>query len=351
MQIDSDRVMIEILEEIKSLNNKVINMDNMLKNEKLNRKVLYQIAEYLKDYQSIIDFQLKENDKNNAEIIRELKSAFMKMAIMVAPELVGATRSGSTVISKDTDPVYSLSKSYPLKYAENTIFGITVYNCGYYRVGYLPALGTSYAIVNEGVTQYMGQTQLLSIVSTSAADKGTAPVGTGIQQIRIGGLNSSGYRFSETVTLNGTTPVTTINQFSEVDSAAAISVGSSNFAVGTITIKGETDTTTYGTITIGENSWKSGTLFTDNSSSGYLYSWSFGAYTSAVRAQLVANAAIGNVRAIIARASCIVDNGSVELVFPLPVKIPRQGIVTVRAVAKQTTTEVTTSFVANLKAE
>lgn len=49
----------------------------------------------------------------------------------------------------------------------------------------------------------------MSIVSTSAQDKGTTPVGTGIQSVEIHYLNASGIEASEIIILNGTTPVNT----------------------------------------------------------------------------------------------------------------------------------------------
>lgn len=73
----------------------------------------------------------------------------------------------------------------------------------------------------------------LSVVSTSASD---AAAGTGIRTIFIGGLDGSYNDVSETVTLNGTTPVVTVNQYIAVNQCFGTAAGTTGAAVGTITV-------------------------------------------------------------------------------------------------------------------
>lgn len=91
----------------------------------------------------------------------------------------------------------------------------------------------------------------LDIVSTSAQDKGTASVGTGIQKVRIIGLDANHLEISEDITLNGQTIVTTTKDFLRINKFYAIQCGTSGFAIGTITAKLTGQATIYSQIDIG----------------------------------------------------------------------------------------------------
>lgn len=76
--------------------------------------------------------------------------------------------------------------------------------------------------------------QQMQIQSSSASD---TAAGTGIQTLMIHYLDSSGNDQTETKTMNGTTPVlTTATNIRFVNELHALTVGSNNGAVGTITI-------------------------------------------------------------------------------------------------------------------
>lgn len=169
-----------------------------------------------------------------------------------------------------------------------------------------------------------------------------------MKTILLGGLNASGLRFFEVVSLNGTSTITTTNQFSQIDIADSASTGTGGGATGTITITGNTDTVTYGTVVAGENAWRSGRIFTDTASTGYIDTWGFGSYLNAARGSLRCNHLSGNLYALIPRATCITQNDTIDSVFPVPIKIPKQGMAAVYGVAKQSNTEVTTSFIVHL---
>lgn len=86
------------------------------------------------------------------------------------------------------------------------------------------------------------------VVSSSAND---TSAGTGMRTLTIQGLDGS-YNFaSETVTLNGTTPVSTINSYVIIDYAAGLTNGSGGANAGTITLTAQTDATVTTTIPIG----------------------------------------------------------------------------------------------------
>lgn len=345
MNIDSDKIFIEILEELR----------NMAKTNKENSIAIRQMAKYLKDFQSVIDFQLKDIKGMNRELIRDLKLQFTRMATMVDPDIVGAYRGNNIrwMSSDQNNAINTIDESVLLKYAENSANPSIIYNRGYYVTGYLLNLSSSYAPLNEGVTSLMASKQHLNILSSSASDKGTTPSGTGIQQLTLRGINTSGCKFSETITLDGRTMVTTVNQFAQIDTAQTAVTGTSGGAVGTITISGANDSTTYATISIGENQWRSGCFFTDIKAAAYVDQWSFSSYTNSVRAQLRGTniLGMGNYNALLTRASCIVQNFSNDVFFPLPIRISKQGLIVVRALSRNNNTEVNTSFQLHFMAE
>lgn len=94
-----------------------------------------------------------------------------------------------------------------------------------------------------GVMVYLTVAQTMSIVSTSAQDDG-APLGNGARTILITGVDGTGAEISETVILNGTTPVLTVNSYLRVNQTIVTTVGSLTFNDGDIT------TTSSGTIDI-----------------------------------------------------------------------------------------------------
>lgn len=74
----------------------------------------------------------------------------------------------------------------------------------------------------------------LEIVSSSVND---AAAGTGARTVLVTGLNASLAVISETVTMNGLTPVTTVNSYLRVNSLNAITVGALGYNDGEIVIR------------------------------------------------------------------------------------------------------------------
>lgn len=92
---------------------------------------------------------------------------------------------------------------------------------------------------------------VLNVVSTSANDAGA---GTGAQTVFVEGLDDQYNPVSETITLNGLTPVPTANKYFRVNSAKVVTAGSGGSAAGTITFTHQgTGTPVLAQINIGNN--------------------------------------------------------------------------------------------------
>lgn len=90
-----------------------------------------------------------------------------------------------------------------------------------------------------------------NIVSTSASDDGS-PAGVGAQTVRVYGLTSwSTAETSELVTMNGTTPVATVNSYVMINKLYVETFGASGPNVGTITATAVTNNTVTAAIIAG----------------------------------------------------------------------------------------------------
>jgi hypothetical protein len=93
----------------------------------------------------------------------------------------------------------------------------------------------------------------MEVASDSAADKGTATAGTGARTVTIGYLDGSGVEKSETVTLNGATPVETVAEdIWRINSFRVASAGTGLAAAGTIQLRELDEAPVFSAITIGQ---------------------------------------------------------------------------------------------------
>lgn len=89
-------------------------------------------------------------------------------------------------------------------------------------------------VAESGDLTYLTGAETMKIVSTSTDDDGD-PVGTGLRTLRVDGVNGSGAAISETITMDGTTDVTTSNSYLRVNFLTGLTVGSVGWNVGSIT--------------------------------------------------------------------------------------------------------------------
>lgn len=100
-----------------------------------------------------------------------------------------------------------------------------------------------------GVTtaySYLAAAQTLVLNSSSASD---TAAGTGARTVKIYGLDTNYRVQSETMTLNGVTGVNTANTYLRINQVEVITVGSSGWNVGNISLKYSTNTVGYITAT------------------------------------------------------------------------------------------------------
>jgi glycine cleavage system aminomethyltransferase T len=125
------------------------------------------------------------------------------------------------------------------------------------KFGYNPTTGSGgFESIWGGSNAYPWPTdvQTLSVVSASAND---TSAGTGARTVEIQGLDTNWDVVTDTVTMNGTTPVVTTQTFRRVFRARVITAGSLQTNAAQITFTGSTDANilayiTYDTIGMGQ---------------------------------------------------------------------------------------------------
>ena len=118
---------------------------------------------------------------------------------------------------------------FDLQVARNQIMGHSVLSL----FGYQASVTTTPIPVweNASTYTYITAASTLSLVSTSASDDTSA-------KILINGLDSNFNPISETLAMNGTGAVTTVNSYFRINSLVMVSPGTSqNTNIGTITLK------------------------------------------------------------------------------------------------------------------
>jgi hypothetical protein len=140
---------------------------------------------------------------------------------------------------QQTSPPHSVTvqgayEPFDLQVARGQIMGHSILSL----FGYQSSVTTTSIPVweNAAAYTYITSASTLTLVSTSASDNTTA-------KVLINGLDSDFNIISETLALNGTTGVTTVNSYFRVNSMVLTTPGTSqNTNVGTITLKQSSNT-------------------------------------------------------------------------------------------------------------
>ena len=134
---------------------------------------------------------------------------------------------------------------FDLQVARGQIYGHSILSI----FGYQGSVSTTQIPVweNASAYTYITSASTLTLVSTSASDNTSASV-------LISGLDSSFNIITETLFLNGTSGVTTVNSYFRVNSMILVSPGSSQTTnVGTITLKQSSNTVSQIAIGVGRS--------------------------------------------------------------------------------------------------
>jgi len=182
----------------------------------------------------------------------------------------------------------------------------------------------------------------LTIASTDAADDGS-PAGTGARTVYIEGLDGDYEVVSETITMNGTTGVTTTNSYLYINQFYVVTVGSGGVNAGEITAK--LSTTLYDIIGVGENQRTTGHYCVPAGYTAYVTIGTFSAGqasgSTAVTGYLKSHGPDGVLRTI---AVTTLNNGSAQYDFVNPVKLSEKHCIGASAVGSANNNSISSMF-------
>lgn len=188
-----------------------------------------------------------------------------------------------------------------------------------------------------GTMTYPAAALQMTVSSDSAND---TSAGTGARTVLISGVNSAYEAISETVTLNGTTAVTTTNSFLRINKMAVETVGTGLTNAGTVyigtgVVAGGIPATIYNTIPTGSNNSLSFSYTIPAGYTGYLlYSrltvGQASGTTGTTARLIVTDGVTNNISMITAVAN--INNGTVPYQPPAPVRIPEKSRISATAI-------------------
>jgi hypothetical protein len=188
----------------------------------------------------------------------------------------------------------------------------------------------------------------MSVSSDSAND---TSAGTGARTIYLAGLDASHNSVSETVTLNGTSAVTTVNSYLHINEAYVTSAGSLKGAAGSIYIGTGALTlgvpaTVYDMIAYDYNKRVTGSYTIPAGYTGYLMQGLFSAGqaggSNAVTGRLMTRGT-NDIR--LTAAIVTLNNGSADYMFEYPVSIPEKTTVEAQAFGSSTNNSCSSMFI------
>jgi len=187
-----------------------------------------------------------------------------------------------------------------------------------------------------GLYQHLDTPSIMKVSSSSASD---TSAGVGARSIYIVGINSTGGEVSETVVLNGQTPVNTTHTYSSIQTSSVFSVGSAthnqgNISIGTGTVTGGVPANIYGHILATENKSLIGHYTIPAGYTGYLISGGMSSGTEGGTAYITGRLKVKQNDIVYTSSIVTFGNGQVNFDFKYPVAIPEGACI--QATAKST---------------
>lgn len=236
--------------------------------------------------------------------------------------------------------LYGEPGSFELQVSRGQIAGHSVIQI----FGYNSDLDTTEESIwpDGGTVPHPTVASVLDIVSTSTDDDGS-PAGTGARTVFIEGLNTTYEVVSETVTLNGTTNVQTVNSYMYVNQFYVATVGSGGANAGEITAK--VGATLYDIIAIGYNNRTTAHYCVPAGYTGYLAEGIITAGqasgSTGVTAYLKQHGPDGVLRV---GAVSTLNNGAVQYDFAFPYVIPEKNCIGASAIGQAANNSVSAFF-------
>lgn len=236
--------------------------------------------------------------------------------------------------------LYGEPGSFELQVSRGQIAGHSVVQV----FGYNPDVDQTEESVwpDGGTVPHPTVASVLDIVSTSTDDDGD-PAGTGARTVFIEGLNTTYEVVSETVTLNGTTNVQTVNSYMYINQFYVASVGSGEVNAGEITAK--LGATLYDMIAVGYSNRTTAHYCVPAGYTGYMAEGIVTAGqasgSTSVTLFLKQHSPNGILRV---GAVTTLNNGSVQYDFTFPYVIPEKNCVGASAIGSANNNSVSTFF-------
>lgn len=177
----------------------------------------------------------------------------------------------------------------------------------------------------------------MSVVSTSANDSAT---GTGCQQVMVHYLDNLYVVHTETVTLNGVTPVNTVaTNILRVNAFHCITVGTGLTSAGNVSLKNTAGTVTYSILLAGFDTARQAIYTVPAGVWGYISHWQAasgaptGSHFTQVSMRSTSHDGViaGNVFLLIDEVGTL--NNGLEITFPTPIRIAPMADVKMSAVS------------------
>lgn len=219
---------------------------------------------------------------------------------------------------------------YPLQVA----LGAVVNTTGYQIHGENPDVDTGTEDVWSQGGTWVPPTaaRVHAIVSASAND---TAAGTGARTLQVWGLNAAGTEVTETVALNGVTPVNTVNSYLYIRKMRVLTAGSGGTNAGAITATAATDNSVSSAIPLGLGESHEATFMVPTGYTALVTSWWCavqGAANTRVDAALVGYTTANNARVEYSHVAVQVGGTSTfQQVYQFPLTFPALTILKVRA--------------------